>query len=247
MTAIISMRTIGTARIVAVLAFVITAFHSATSLADDVLPPPYFIADSEAIVIGVAFDESQVRSAVPKGIKLTQDLTGEIVMYIAKESAGLPPYSSSWIGVDIEGFDAPGGAKARWMLTGLYSPATVSAALSKYLDYPTREGATQLQRDGRKVIAIGSLGGNEMIRAELILKDEPCQRSSGLIHEVTARKNSGKPQLIKLPYVADWCAAESAKVDIIAPAGDPLAQLKPAKILWSGLFRGGFGWVGPSR
>jgi hypothetical protein len=88
---------------------------------------------------------------------------------------GLPPYSSSWIGLDVEGFDAPGGGKARWMLAGLYSPAAVAAALAKHFAYPTREGSTRVERDGRRVVAVGTLNGREVIRAELLLKPEPCQ------------------------------------------------------------------------
>jgi len=55
-------------------------------------------------------------------------------MYTADESYGLPPYSSSFMALDLEGFDAPGGAKGRWMLTGLYSPG---ASLPHWRDTST--------------------------------------------------------------------------------------------------------------
>src|SRR5882672_8394081 len=149
--------------------------------AEELPPPPYFITSSEAVVIGIAYDESRIRRMAPSGLQMVPGATGQIIMYTAGEAYGLPPYSSSFMALDLEGFDAPGGAKARWMLTGLYSPGSVTAALAKYFDYPTREGSTRVEREGQRVIAVGTMAGREIIRAELVLKPEPCQRGSGLI------------------------------------------------------------------
>ena len=228
------------------LVVLLTAIPVVPVLAGELLPPPYFIPRSEAVVIGVAYEEGRVKRMVSAGLQIAPDATGQIIMYTAEESYGLPAYSSSWMGVDLVGFDAPGGSKARWMLTGLYSPPSVTEALAKYFGYPTREGTTRVERNGHRVIAVGTMGGREIIRAELVLKPEACQRGSGMIHEVTRKDATGPLQLIKIPYVADWCAAESAKVDITASANDPFGQLNPVKVLWGGYFHGGFGWSEPA-
>jgi hypothetical protein len=213
--------------------------------AQEIPAPPYYISRGEYVVIGIAYDEARVKKMVPAGVQMVPGATGVIIMYTAGESYGLPAYSSSWLGLDVEGFDPPGGGKARWMLTGLYSPGSVAAALAKYFNYPTREGSTRLERDGRRVVIVGSMGGQEIIRAELVLKAEPCQRVSGMIHEVTRKPGSDAMQLIKIPNVGDWCAAESTKVEISAPSGDPFGQLNPVKVLWGGFYYGGFGWSAP--
>src|SRR5207245_1015215 len=229
----------------AVLLVSLAAIPVRSAAAEEPPPPPYFISRGEYVTIGIAYDESRVKMLAPTGVQIAPGATGVIVMYTAGESYGLPPYSSSWMGLEVEGFDAPGGAKARWMLTGLYSPATVTAALAKHFDYPTREGSTRLEREGRRVVAVGTMAGREMIRAELTLKAEPCQRVSGLIHEVTRKGSTSPVQLIKVPYVGDLCAAESTKVDITAPASDPFGQVSPVKVLWGGYLYGGFGWSQP--
>ena len=109
--------------------------------AQEIPAPPYYISRGEYVVIGVAYDEARVKKMVPAGVQMVPGATGVIIMYTAGESYGLPAYSSSWMGLDVEGFDPPGGGKARWMLTGLYSPGSVAAALAKYFNYPTREGS----------------------------------------------------------------------------------------------------------
>ena len=84
-----------------------------------------------------------------------------------------------------------------------------------------------------------------MIRAELMLKAEPCQRGPAMAHEVTRKPGSDAIRLIKIPHVGDWCAAESTKVEINAPASDPFGQLGPVKVVWGGYFNGGFSWSAP--
>ena len=229
----------------ALLFVLLTMIPGTPAGAQEIPSPPYYISRGEYVVIGIAYDESRIKKVAPAGVQMAPGATGVIVMYTAGESYGLPPFSSSWMGLDVEGFDPPGGGKARWMLTGLYSPGTVATATAKYFNYPTREGTTRLERDGRRVVIVGNMGGQEIIRAELVLKAEPCQRVSGMIHEVTRKLGSDTLQLIKIPNVGDWCAAESTKVEISAPAGDPFGQLSPVKVLWGGFYYGGFGWSAP--
>ncbi|HXX10648.1 MAG TPA: hypothetical protein VEK05_03950 [Burkholderiales bacterium] len=223
----------------------LTTTHVVPAAAEELPPPPYFVSKTDAVVIGIAYDESRIKKLSPSGLQVAPGATGQIIMYAAEDSYGLPAYSSSFMAVDLEGFDAPGGAKGRWMLAGLYSPGSVTAALAKYFNYPVREGVTRLEHQGQRVIAVGTMGGREMIRAELVMKPDPCEHGSGLIHEVTRKGVTGPVQLIKIPYVADWCPAESAKVDITAPASDPFGQLSSVKVVWAGVWRGGFGWSLP--
>jgi hypothetical protein len=213
--------------------------------AQEIPPPPYLIATDEGVAIGIAYDAARIKKVAPAGVQIAPGATGIIVMYTAGELYGLPPYTSSWIGLDVEGFDAPGGGKARWMLTGLYGPEAVAAALAKHFNYPTRVGSTRVEREGRRVVVIGTVGGQELIRAELTLKGEACQRGPAMTHEVTRKPETDSIQLIKIPHVGNWCAAESTKVEISAPASDPLGQIGPVKVLWGGYFRGGFGWSAP--
>jgi len=209
------------------------------------IPPPYYIGRSEAVVIGIAYDESRIKRVAPAGVQMAPGATGVVIMYRTGDNYGLPPYSSSWLGLEVEGFDTPGGGKARWMLAGLYSPEPVAAALAKHFNYPTREGSTRIEREGQRVVAVGMMGGREMIRAELVLKSEPCMRIAGMAHETTRKPGADAIQLIKIPHLGNWCAAESTKVEIVAPASDPFGQLNPVKVLWGGYFDGGFGWSAP--
>jgi len=126
--------------------------------AQEIPPPPYFISRDEGVAIGIAYEEARIKKVAPAGVQIAPGATGIIIMYTAGELYGLPPYTSSWIGLDVEGFDAPGGGKARSMRTGLYGPETVASALAKYFDYPTRVGSTRVERERRRVVVVGTMG-----------------------------------------------------------------------------------------
>jgi hypothetical protein len=226
--------------------FALITLCSTSLRAQEIPPPPYYVGKSEALVIGIAYDESRIKPMAPAGVQVAPTYTGIVIMYKAEGAYGLPPYTSSFMGIDVDGFDAPAGGKARWMLTGLSSPGTVTEAMRKYFYYPVREGSTRAERIGRKVVAVGSRGGTELIRAELVLKAEPCQKGSGMVHEVTRKSGEDSWHLIKIPHAGEWCPAESAKVEIIAPANDPFGQLGAVKVLWGGYSDGGFAWSAPA-
>src|SRR5262249_949803 len=125
-----------------------------TPKSQEIPPPPYFISREEGVAIGIAYDEGRIKKVAPTGVQMAAGATGVIIMYTAGELYGLPPFTSSWMGLDVEGFDAPDGSKARWMLTGLYGPGTVAVALAKYFNYPTREGSTRVEREGPRVVVV---------------------------------------------------------------------------------------------
>lgn len=218
---------------------------SALVRAQEIPAPPYLVNKNSTVVLGVSGDEERMKKLAPRGVKLAPGGTAIVIMYSGSDAYGLPAYTSSWLGLEVDGFDAPGGGKARMMVRGLYGPSSVATALAKYFNYPTVEGSTLVERDGQRVVAVGSVGAREWMRAELILKSEPCGRGAGMVHEVTASQAGGALQLVKIPNVGDWCAAESVKFEIHAPASDPLGQLGPLKVLWGGYWTGSFGWAAP--
>jgi hypothetical protein len=148
-------------------------------------------------------------SLIPEYAKLAPGGTAVVIMYLGSDAYGLPAYTSSWLGLEVDGLDAPGGAKARMMIRGIYDPSSVATALAKYFNYPTVEGSTRVERDGQRVVAVGSVGARQWMRAELTLKSEPCARGAGMVHEVTRSLSGDAMQLIKIPNIGDWCPAES--------------------------------------
>jgi hypothetical protein len=217
-----------------------------TRAAEELGPPPYLVSGSHHVLAGVTLDEAVVRSMLPPGVQPAAGITGGINMYTAERASGLPPYSSFWIWVDVEGFDAPDGSKGHWMLTGAYSPDSVASALHKYFGYPTRGGTTGIELSGDRVRATGTVAGKEMVRIDLARKPGPCQRVSSAVSEVTRDGGSGKLQTSTIPFMGEVCNAESFKVDFPAPAGDVLARLKPIKILWVVEYKNdAFGWSAP--
>lgn len=213
--------------------------------ANDIPPPPYIVTKGDYIIMGVQGDAERMKKLAPKGVRLAPDGTAIVIMYNANDSSGLPSYTSSWLGLEVEGLDAPGGGKGRMMIRGLYGPRPVADALARHFNYPAIEGSTHFQREGLRVTAVGRVGGKDWMKAELVLKPGPCSASGGMAHEVSLAPSGDGIQLIKIPAFGEWCGADSTKFEITAPSSDPLGQLGPVKVLWGGFWRGAFGWSAP--
>lgn len=200
-------------------------------------PPPYQMANSNHVLIGVAWDEEAVRKALPPGIKAVAGAPGAINIYTASKGSGIAPYSSVYFWVDVEGFDSPEGTKGRWMLVGAYGPREVTSQVLREMSFfPVRNGTSRAEAtaDGKR--AIGTVNGKDVVVADIKSSSEPCDAVSGLLNYPVI--NAKKEIMVNvIPYVGDSCKAEAVSVNVTAPAGDPFAAFKPVKVLWAAEFK----------
>lgn len=207
--------------------------------------PPFQMAATNHVIVGVAWDESVIAKMLPAGIRPVAGAPGAINIYTADRGFGIAPYQAVYFWVDVEGFDSPDGTKGRWMLAGAYGPNdNTSTVLREVYGFPVRNGSARLERtaDGKR--ATGLVGGKEVVVAEVKSSDE-CGAAGGLLYYPTVKR-----VVSEIPFAGDWCKAEPVSVNVVAPAGDVFAALKPVKLLWAGEFRNGafsFGWPTPMR
>lgn len=69
--------------------------------------PPYLVAGSNHIIVGVVWEEAAVRRALPAWVTPVEGMTGAINIYQAERGYGLTPYQSAYFWVDVEGYDSP--------------------------------------------------------------------------------------------------------------------------------------------
>src|SRR4249920_1991722 len=103
----------------AVLGIALGISYGLSNAQDKLLPPPYQMAGTNHVLIGVVWDEAAIRKALPSGITPVKEMTGGINIYQAERGYVIGQYQSAYFWVDIEGFDSPDGTKGRWMLAGV--------------------------------------------------------------------------------------------------------------------------------
>lgn len=207
------------------------------SSAEDKPVPPYLIAGTNHVIVGVAWDPAAVQKMLPPGMKLAEGATGAINIYQTSKGYGISPYQSVYFWVDVEGYDSPDGTKGRWMLVGAYGPQEKTSAAFRENGFPVRNGTSRFEATDQGKRAIGTVNGKDVVMVEIKSSSEPCEAASGLLKYPTILAN--KVVVNEIPFVGDMCKAEPVSVNVTAPENDPFAAFKPVKTLWAFEFKNG--------
>jgi hypothetical protein len=225
-------------RIELLLAAVLLTTYGVTNAQTKVPPPPYQIAGSNHVFVGVIWEEAAIRKALPPGITPVKEMTGAINIYQTGKSYAFGPYQSSYFYVDIEGFDSADGTKGRWMLAGVYGPdEKMPVALREYYGFPVRLGASRSEATNLGRRAIGAINGQDFVTVEVKSFPSECQAVAGTLTYPGISSMTEKLVVNEIPYVGENCKAEPISVNITAPAGDPLAAFPIAKVVWAAEFK----------
>lgn len=207
---------------------------------DKLLPPPYQMAGTNHVLVGVVWDEAAVRKSLPRGITPVKEMTGAINIYQAERGYVIGPYQSAYFWVDIEGFDSPDGTKGRWMLAGVYGPEDkTSAALKQYYGLPVRLGTSRFEPTAEGKRAIGTVNGQDFITVEIKSDPGSCEPAAGRLNYPGLSAKTKQIVVNEIPFVGDFCKAEPVSVNVNAPAGDPFAAFPIAKVVWAAEFKNG--------
>jgi len=207
---------------------------------DKPLPPPYQIAGSNHVMVGVVWDEAAVRKALPPGITPVKEMTGAINIYQADKGYVIGPYQSTYFWVDIEGFDSPDGTKGRWMLAGVYGPeAKTSAALKEYYGMPVRVGTSRFEQTAEGKRAIGTVNGQDFVTVEIKSDSSPCEPVAGRLNYPGLPAKTKQLVVNEIPFVGDFCKAEAVSVNVNAPPGDLFGKFPIARVVWAAEFKNG--------
>jgi hypothetical protein len=202
-------------------------------------PPPYQIAGTNHVIIGVVWDEAAVRKSLPRGITPVKEMSGGINIYQADKGYGIAPYQSAYFWVDLEGFDSPEGTKGRWMLAGVYGPQEKTpAALMEYYGFPVRIGTSRFESTSEGKRAIGTVNGQDFITAEIKSVPE-CGPAAGLINYPGLSAKTRQLVVNEIPFAGDFCKAELVSLNVNATAGDPFSAYPIAKVVWAAEFKNG--------
>jgi hypothetical protein len=226
---------------ISLLAGTALAVASAPAKAEEkIQPPPYQMAGSNHVIVGVVWEEAAIRKALPPGIEPVKGMTGGINIYSVERGYVIGPYSAAYFWVDIEGFDSPEGIKGRWMLVGAYGPQPkTSAALRTYYGLPLRPGSARLEptADGKR--AIGTVNGQDLVTTEIKSVPGSCEAAAILLNYVSLSPETEQVIVNKIPVVGDSCKAEPVSAKVTAPSGDPFSAYPISKVIGAAEFRNG--------
>lgn len=202
---------------------------------DERLPaPPYLIAGTHHILLGVVWDEAAIRKVLPSWIKPAAEMTGLINIYQAPNGYGITPYHAAYFSIDVQGFDSADGVKGRWIMQGVYGPQEkASAALKEWYGLPVRTGTSRFEKTAEGLRGVGTVDGHDFVTVEIRSFPDQCESSPVTLNYPTPKG------LIEIPVAGESCRAEPISVTVTAQPGDPFAAFHPIKVLWAVEYKNG--------
>ena len=205
--------------------------------------PPYLLTQGEHLIILFEAEESALKSLLPAGMKPAAGNVVGLNMYHTGPVVGLAPYTSSYLWINVDGFDSPDGTKGRWMVQGWYGPEPVPSALKNYGGLPVQLGVTRYERDGNKVHAVLNVDGASLIDATITVNEEKPAPAGFVLNYPALGRNLAQPGssavvVNRIPVVGEIVPATPVSVDFHFRDTDAAKVLKPKKLLGAGYFRG---------
>jgi hypothetical protein len=216
--------------------------YSALPAFDPLYPrPPYLqLGVDEYFVAVFEADRDALVALLPKGLTPAASNSFGVSHYIVRKGVGLAPFEANYFFVEVDGFDAPDGGKARVPVYGLYSPDRVVTAMREVMGYPMRLGNTKIEAAGKRMKGTALRDGKELWSTEIQLKGDPIPLS-GQLHYLGLRNAPDalgvRPaihelSLSRLSWSGDLTMADPQSLKLSFPDKHPMGRLTPKKMLY---------------
>jgi hypothetical protein len=208
--------------------------------------PPYLVSESEHVMVLFEADENALKSVLPPGVKPAAGNVVGLNMYRAKQVVGLVPYNSTYLWINVDGFDSPDGTKGRWMAQGWYGPEPVPTVFKSQAGFPVQLGETSYERDGNRIHTVLRVDGVNLVEAAIELKQGSPTAASGVLnYPVSSRNlatlgNHAASDIVvnRIPFTGEVSPASPGTVQFHFRTSDAAKVLQPKRLLDALYFKG---------
>jgi acetoacetate decarboxylase len=208
--------------------------------------PPYLIVGTDHLIVLYEADENAIRELMPPGVEIADNILG-LNMYTAKDLVGAGPYTSTYIWANVKGFDSSDGTPGRVMAYGWYGPNdSVPALPREVMGFPVKLGVTRLDRDGAGIRALLNRNGKDLVEARIAVKGDAAPANGLLTYPILRQVPAARAtqtalsELVvhRITYRGEVAPAEPISVEFMVGDKDPLAKLRPKKLVGAFHFKG---------
>ncbi|HRI63341.1 MAG TPA: hypothetical protein PK156_03865 [Polyangium sp.] len=132
------------------------------------LVPPQLVINSRMLYFGwVPEDPKAARALLPKGLDAKENTAIFMNQYVVdrpEQTSGFGAYSLTYIGLDLEGLDAPDGVTPGRFWTGYFNSSEEMRAYVRERGVPATEGQTAMTLEGDKLEVLVTSKDKPIIR-----------------------------------------------------------------------------------
>ncbi len=194
------------------------------------LDAPQLVINSRMLYFGwIPADPDAVKALVPAGLRPNPDGSVFMNQYVVDDedqTSHFGAYSLTYIGADLEGLDAPGGAfPGRWW-TNYFNSSALMREYASERGVPATVGSTTLEISGDTLVATTESDGVPVIRTTATVGDVAGVAARGMLRYIT--KVGSDMVSGNYPFISEPVAPfEVTKLEFLAPDHSVYA-LRPA-------------------
>jgi hypothetical protein len=155
---------------------------------DEPLLAPQLVVGSRMLHFGwIPADAGAVAGLVPAGLTPAANRGVYINQYVVdtpEQTSGFGAYSLTYLGVELQGLDAPGGGAGRFW-THYFNSSAAMRAYARDRGVPATAGETVIEIDGGRLVATSFSEGRAVIRSEARIRSGTSESARGHLRYVT--------------------------------------------------------------
>lgn len=189
---------------------------------------PYLLPTKELVVVEFSLDPAEVRAVLPPMLAPAESSVGFALLYTSAGSEVLPPSSAFYVGVFLEGRDAPDGSPGIFVAEGYYSN---EANLATSRNYSARfsAGYAEIEKSGRVILGRG--GPRDAVAIEISLRQRDDHPTLMLGTHQYFGERPGGLTTYSLAFAARLFDCETVSFRVFPGASRLLQQLTPENVI----------------
>jgi hypothetical protein len=149
---------------------------------------PQLVVGSRMLHFGwIPADPDAAAALVPGGLTPAANRGIYLNQYVVdtpEQTSGFGAYSLTYLGVELEGLDAPGGGAGRFW-THYFNSSDAMRGYARERGVPATPGETVIEIEGSRLVATSFSNGKPVIRSEARLGSGTSESASGHLRYVT--------------------------------------------------------------
>ncbi len=195
--------------------------------------PPFQVRDCEMIYLMGSLPPAAAKALLPAGLEPAAENFCVIGLYSAPNGWVITPFTAFYVGIAVEGHDAPDGTEALYHPIACYS-GLAGEVFKREVNHLFDIGEPRFARNGDEVSAHVDLPSGGRVGAEVTIRPGTESYLAGS-HRYLGTDENGRLRDWVVAFSTPWCFCDLKSLTIEFPPGHRMEPLMQYRLNWATL------------